>query len=250
MILFPAIDLYGGKVVRLSEGNFAKKTEYSVTALDAAKKFRDAGCSHIHVVDLEGAERGRPCHLRELRQIAAIGMFVQYGGGLRSADAVGEAVDAGAGRVMTGSLLFKDRDTPRLLVERFGSAVMPAVDVKGGLVVAGGWLEATGRTPGALIKELNLAGCRTFLVTDTERDGLLRGVRLDFYEPLLGEGYEIVAAGGITSAADLAGLAALGLGGAVVGKSLYEGGVTVEEAIKAAAGGAFDVHDRYVIDRI
>lgn len=237
MILFPAIDLFGGRVVRLSEGDFGRKTDYGAVALDTAKKYRDAGCSHIHVVDLEGAKTGRPCHLKELEQIAALGMFVQYGGGLRSVEAAERAREAGADRLMIGSLLFKNEDMPSLLAEKFGAAAMPAVDVRGGEVVLSGWLEGSGLKPADAVKRLAAVGFSVFLVTDTERDGLLRGIRDGFYEPLLGEGYEIVAAGGVTTEADIARLAAVGVGGAVVGKGLYEGTVTIEAALIAAGGG-------------
>lgn len=236
MILFPAIDLFGGKVVRLFEGDFARKTDYDITAADAAKKYRDAGCTHIHIIDLEGAKLGRPCHLKELEKIAGLGMFIQYGGGLRSAEAVRQAADAGAGRVMIGSLLFKNEEMPSLLAAEFGAAAMPAIDVRGGRVVHSGWLEGTGMKPGEAIKKLSAVGFSVFLVTDTERDGLLQGIRDGFYEPLMGEGYEIVAAGGVTTARDIAKLAKLGVGGAVVGKSLYEGKVTIEAALAASRG--------------
>lgn len=237
MILFPAIDLFSGRVVRLAGGDFGQKTDYDVTALDAAKKYRDAGCTHIHVVDLEGAKTGSPCHLKELEQIAALGMFVQYGGGLRSVEAAECAYGAGADRLMIGSLLFKNEDMPPLLAEKFGAAAMPAIDVRGGEVVLSGWLEGSGVKPADAVKRLGAAGFSVFLVTDTERDGLLRGIRGGFYEPLLDLGYEIVAAGGVTTAADIAGLAALGVSGAVVGKGLYEGTVTIEAALAAAGGG-------------
>lgn len=236
MILFPAIDLYGGRVVRLSEGDFARKTNYSVTVLDAAKKYRDAGCTHIHIVDLEGAKTGSPCHLKELEQIASLGMFVQFGGGLRSVETVESAIDAGAGRVMIGSLLFKSDEMPRLLVEKFADAIIPAIDVKGGQVVFSGWTQDSGQSPAEIIRKLRGVGFSIFLVTDTERDGLLQGIRDGFYEPILGEDREIVAAGGVTTADDVARLAALGAAGAVVGKGLYEGRVTIEAALAAARG--------------
>lgn len=236
MILFPAIDLYGGKVVRLSEGDFARKTNYDMTVQDVSKKYRDAGCTHIHIVDLEGAKTGSPCHLKELEEIASLGMFVQFGGGLRSVEEAKHAVDAGAGRVMIGSLLFKNDDMPRLLIEKFGNKVMPAIDVKGGQVVFSGWMQGSGQIPAEIIKKLSTIGFSAFLVTDTERDGLLQGTRDGFYEPMLGEGREIVAAGGVTTANDVAKLAALGVAGAVIGKGLYEGRVTIEAALAAARG--------------
>jgi len=234
MILFPAIDLYGGKVVRLSKGDFDTKKDYGLSPLETAKKFRDAGCTHIHIVDLEGAKVGKPCHLEILEQIASLGMFVQYGGGLRSIDSIRSAERSGAARIMAGSLLFQDPGMPALLYGIFGKVLMPAIDVKEGRVVYSGWLAHTGENAREVISRLRGAGFSSFLVTDTERDGLMQGYRHGFYAPLLGPGYQIVAAGGVTTAEDIAALAAEGLSGAIVGKSLYEGPLTIEAALAAA----------------
>lgn len=237
MKLFPAIDLYDGKVVRLSEGDFAKLTTYDVSPADAAKTYLDAGCGCLHIVDLEGAKTGRPCHLNALEQIAGLGMFVQYGGGLRSVEHVSSALSSGAGRVMTGSLLFKDQDMPLRIYNEFGSAAMPAIDIKGGRVVHSGWLEAAAATPTEALKNLSDIGFSVFLVTDTERDGMLCGTRTELYKPLISDKYEIVAAGGITTENDIKELAEIGIGGVVVGKSLYEGKITLGGALKAADDG-------------
>jgi len=237
LIIFPAIDLYGGRVVRLEEGDFTKKTFYG-NPLDTAKSFRDAGCGYIHVVDLEGAEAGEPRHLDELGRIAGLGLFVQYGGGLRSRQGIAAAIDSGARRVMVGSLLFAEPNAAASIADMFGNTVMPAIDVRKGRVVHSGWLRKTSLAPSEVIKSMRDAGFTAFLVTNTERDGLMRGVDADFYKPLLGEGYDIVAAGGITSAKDIAALAKIGVGGAVIGKSLYEGGITLAQALDAARNAA------------
>lgn len=233
MILLPAIDLFGGRVVRLTEGDFSRRTDYAVTALEMARRFKDAGCGCIHIVDLEGAKIGRPCHLGVLREIRSLGMFIQYGGGLRSLEAVADAVKAGADRVMIGSLLFKDRSMPQLIAERFGTAAMPAIDVRDGMVVHSGWQAGTGLAPLGVIQSLTSIGFSTFLVTDTERDGCMKGARTELYAPLTGGDYQIVAAGGITTAGDIRSLKAQGVAGAVIGKSLYEGGITLQEALAA-----------------
>lgn len=233
MILLPAIDLFGGRVVRLTQGDFDSCTNYEVTALDMAKKFQDAGCKYIHVVDLEGAKVGYPCHLKTLEEIAKLGMYVQYGGGLRSEQAIADAIYAGANRVMVGSLLFTDKEAPERIIDRFGTAVMPSVDVKNGYVVYSGWLKGTDATPLEEIKRLKVCGYNVFLVTDTERDGKMAGARKELYEPLVGDNHEIVAAGGITTVKDLEMLADAGVGGAIMGKTLYEGGVKIEEALNA-----------------
>lgn len=233
MILLPAIDLFGGRVVRLTQGDFDSCTNYDVTALDMAKKFQDAGCKYIHVVDLEGAKVGQPCHLKTLEEIAKLGMYVQYGGGLRSEQAIADAISAGATRVMVGSLLFTDKEAPERIIDRFGTTVMPSVDVKNGHVVYSGWLKGTDATPLEEIKRLKVCGYNVFLVTDTERDGKMSGARKELYEPLVGDNHEIVAAGGITTVKDLEMLADTGVGGAIMGKTLYEGGVKIEDALNA-----------------
>ena len=236
MILLPAIDLFSGRVVRLTQGDFDTKKDYNVDALDTARGFIDAGCKYMHIVDLEGAKQGYPCHLKVLEAIAKLGIYVEYGGGLRSEQAIADAVSAGAGRVMVGSILFTDKDAPERIFDRFGTAVMPSVDVKDGRVVYSGWLKGTDTSPLNEIRKLKTCGYNVFLVTDTERDGKMTGARKELYEPLVSDNHEIVAAGGITSIEDLKTLAQTGVGGAVMGKSLYEGGITLKEALDAVRG--------------
>lgn len=236
MILFPAIDLFGGRVVRLTKGDFSTIRDYGVTPSEMAKGFLDAGCSHIHIVDLEGAKEGRPCHLQVLEEISSLGMFVQYGGGLRSEGSIRDAISAGADRVMIGSLLFTDEDMPCRLASGFGPAAMPAIDVRKGKVVHSGWLSETDMTPEEALDWLRKTGFSIFLVTNTDRDGLMSGTDTELYRKLTGSRNDIVAAGGITSVNDITSLNILGLAGAIVGKSLYEGGITISDALKAASG--------------
>ena len=237
MIIFPAIDLYGGRVVRLTEGDFCKRSEYEVSPIEAAKKFLDAGCTHLHIVDLEGAKLGRPCHLNVLRELAELGMFIEYGGGLRTLGCVREAAEAGAQRLMVGSLIFKDPEMPHIICREFGAAAMAAIDVRAGRVVHSGWLEGTDLAAEDAVKSLHCVGFSTFLVTDTERDGQMRGIRTEIYRPLVKDGIKIVAAGGVTGEKDIRALAELGISGAVVGKSLYEGGINIKAALAAAGSG-------------
>lgn len=235
MILFPAIDLYGGKVVRLTKGDFSKKTEYGDNPCDLAKSFMDRGCTHLHVVDLEGAERGNPKHLNFLHDLASLGMQVEYGGGLRSRRAIRDALDAGAFRVMVGSLLFsKGEDVPLTLFNEFGIGIMPSIDVKGGEVVHSGWLERTDLGPEVCMGCFISMGYRTFLVTCVDRDGMLKGPDIELYGPLIGKSCDIVAAGGITTLDDIQALSRIGVAGAVLGKTLYERDFDLEAAIEIA----------------
>ena len=235
MKIFPAIDLYGGKVVRLKRGDYSQMRDYETSPLDAAKSFMDAGCRQIHVVDLEGAKAGVPKHLKILSEIASLGLFVQYGGGLRSADAIASAINAGAGRVMAGSIIFKDMEGAPELAARFGERIMAAVDVKGGKVVHSGWLTRTELSAAEAVEKLSAVGFSSFLVTLTERDGMMEGTDASLYAPLAAPGRFIAAAGGVTNLRDVRALAEAGVDAAVIGKSLYEGGVSLRELLAATS---------------
>ncbi|NLX84000.1 MAG: 1-(5-phosphoribosyl)-5-[(5-phosphoribosylamino)methylideneamino] imidazole-4-carboxamide isomerase [Synergistaceae bacterium] len=237
MIFLPAIDLFEGNVIRLTKGDFSKKKDYRLSPLETAKSFLDAGCTHIHIVDLEGAKSGKPCHLDLLEKIASLGMFVQYGGGLRSEGNIRDALRAGAARVMIGSLLFKNDDMPCHILSEFGPTAMPAIDVRGGKVVYSGWLNETVMTPKEALTWLREIGFSVFLVTNTDLDGMMSGADPELYRELTGGNNDIVAAGGITTADDIISLRAVGVAGAIVGKSLYEGGITIAEALSATSGG-------------
>lgn len=236
VIFFPAIDLFGGDVVRLTKGDFSKQKNYGLSPLETAKNFLEAGCTHIHIVDLEGAKEGRPCHLNVLEKISSLGMFVQYGGGLRSEGSIRDALSSGADRVMIGSLLFKNDDMPCHIASEFGPAAMPAIDVKAGKVVHSGWLSETDMTPKEALARLRKTGFSIFLVTNTDRDGMMSGTDPELYRELTEGKKDIVAAGGITTVNDIMSLNDLGTAGVIVGKSLYEGGITISDALKAASG--------------
>lgn len=220
--------------MRLTQGDYDRKRQYGVTSGDAAKAFLDAGCRYIHIVDLEGAETGRPCHLKELKEIASLGLFTQYGGGLRSADALGEALESGASRVMAGSLIFEHIEAAHELAARFGSRIMAAVDVKNNIVVHSGWRRSAGLSTDEAMSQLTAFGFTSFLVTLTEKDGMMRGTDPAFYKSIVRAGITVAAAGGITNEKDIAELAEAGADAAIIGKSLYEGGISVQDAIKAA----------------
>lgn len=233
--IFPAIDLYDGKVVRLTQGDYSRLRGYDISPSDAAKRFLDAGCRQIHIVDLEGAKAGKPRNISVLSEIAALGLFVQYGGGLRDADAVGAALDAGAGRVMAGSLIFNNIDKAAELSARFGERIMAAVDVRNGKIVHSGWLKETELSAAEAVEKLSAMGFSAFLVTRTEFDGMMNGTDAAWYAGLVAPGRFIAAAGGVTSLSDIRALSAAGVSAAVIGKSLYEGGITIEEAMAACS---------------
>ena len=231
MILFPAIDLFEGRVVRLKQGDFDSQTHYGHKPLDVARRYRDAGCTHLHIVDLEGARTGKPCHLRELEAMTELGFFTQYGGGVRTLEGISRCLDAGASRIMVGSLLFKDANMPKTLHDLFGSGVLPSVDIKKGVVVHSGWQESSDLSPLECLEQLSAVGFSSFLVTSVDRDGMLLGPDVSLYNRIAKD-CGIVAAAGVRNVEDLHALNHSGVEAAVIGKALYEGDFSLEEALK------------------
>lgn len=236
MIILPAIDLYGGKVVRLTKGSFDERTEYGDDPFDVAQKIFDAGSRYLHIVDLEAAEVGYPKHFHILSKIAnRLDMKVHFGGGLRTSRAITDAKHAGVYRAMVGSILFKKPESPRVLFDEFGELLIPSVDVKGGHVAVSGWKKETDAKPASFIADLFDIGFSTFLVTSVERDGMLAGPDLDLYHLLPCSEVHIIAAGGVTTVDDVMALKHCGVSSAVVGKALYEGKFDLKAAIEAVA---------------
>jgi phosphoribosylformimino-5-aminoimidazole carboxamide ribotide isomerase len=234
MILYPAIDIMDGKAVRLVEGRFEDATTYHADPLDAARSWVGAGARFLHVVDLDGARSGEPRSLEHLRRIVAeTGIPVQYGGGLRTVDAVRDALRAGAERAIIGTAAFRDIDFLDDVVSLFGARIVVAVDVKDGTIATEGWTQTTRMPAVEAIRGLTGRGVRSFVYTDVSRDGKLTGPDL--------EGVRAVAravrgrflySGGIGSTEDLRALARLrqvNLAGVIAGKSLYEKKFTVAE---------------------
>jgi phosphoribosylformimino-5-aminoimidazole carboxamide ribotide isomerase len=234
MILYPAIDIMDGKAVRLVEGRFDDATAYHDDPVAAARSWVDAGARFLHVVDLDGARHGEPRSLDHLRAIVAeTGVPVQYGGGLRTVDAVRDALRAGAERAIVGTAAFRDVDFLDDIVAAFGPRIVVAVDVKDGMIATDGWTQTSAMPAVDAIKRLTGRGVRSFIYTDVSRDGKLTGVDL--------AGVETVAdavrgrflySGGISSLDDLRALANLrrvNLAGVIAGKALYEKRFTVAE---------------------
>jgi phosphoribosylformimino-5-aminoimidazole carboxamide ribotide isomerase len=233
VILYPAIDVSNGRAVRLRQGRFEEATVYADDPLAAAESWVEQGARALHVVDLDGARSGAPVALEHLERIAGAGVPVQYGGGLRTLEACERAVAAGATRIVLGTAAFADVDLLDGAVQRFADRVVVSVDVRGGEVAAAGWTHSTGVGAEAVIERLQDRGVRSFVYTNVDRDGTLDGIDA-------GEVWRIAGAvrgrflysGGIGSLDDLhalAGLRAVNLSGAIVGKALYESRFTVAE---------------------
>ncbi|MEJ7825499.1 MAG: 1-(5-phosphoribosyl)-5-[(5-phosphoribosylamino)methylideneamino]imidazole-4-carboxamide isomerase [Solirubrobacteraceae bacterium] len=242
MILFPAIDIAGGRAVRLVQGDFDAETVYDDDPFQAASDWVAAGARYLHVVDLDGARTGTPQNLHQLERIAGeLGVPVQYGGGLRSLGAVRDALAAGASRVILGTAAFTDSDFLDEVVARFPARTVVSVDTRGGFVSTAGWTETTTLPAGAVIARMQERGVRAFVFTNVDKDGMLEGPDLDEVRRVA----EVVRgrfmySGGIGRREDLAALAALrqvNLSGVIVGKALYERRFSVAEGQAALEGG-------------
>ena len=234
MILYPAIDIYQGRAVRLVQGRFEDQTVYADDPLEAARSWADAGAHFLHIVDLDGAKQGEPVSLGHLERIThAVDVPVQYGGGLRTLPAVRDAFRAGAERVIVGTAAFRDVDFLDDIVAAFGDRVMVSVDVRGGFISTAGWTQTTQMPAGDAIRRLGGRGVRSFIYTNVDRDGLLEGPDLDeIREVAHAVRGRFLYSGGIGTVDDLEQLAALrqvNLRGVISGKALYEGRFTVAE---------------------
>ncbi len=234
MILYPAIDIYEGQAVRLVKGDFAAKTVYRDSPLEAARAWVQAGARFLHIVDLDGAKTGTPHSLEHLERIThEVAVPVQYGGGLRTLAAVRDALRAGAERVILGTAAYTDIDFLDDVMGAYRERVIVSVDTRDGNVATSGWQETTQMPAAAVIERLQGRGVRSFVYTNVDRDGMLQGPDLDEVRRIAAvvRG-RFIYSGGIGQLDDLRALAALrqvNLGGVIVGKALYEGRFTVPE---------------------
>ena len=241
MELYPAIDVLGGNAVRLVRGDFDAKKVYDEHPLEAARRWVNAGASRLHVVDLDGARQGAPVNVDHLRAIARdVGVPVQYGGGLRSAEAVAAALDAGAERAIVGTVALTDPPMLAQILAAHGpERVGVSVDVRAGRPAAAGWTQAVDEGTEEAFERLREAGVEWFVYTDVDRDGMLEGPDMARVGEIASRtGARTIYSGGIGTLADLEALAALdgpSLAGVIVGKALYEGRFTVAEAQAALA---------------
>ena len=239
--LLPAIDLRGGRVVRLAEGDFARETVYGSDPTEVARGFAAAGARWIHVVDLDGARDGARRQTDVVaRIVAAMGESVacEVAGGLRDEAAVGAALDAGAARAVVGTMALREPAFVERLVARYGvKRIAVALDVRDGLAVGQGWVPGASGVPvEEALTTLADQGARTFVVTAIERDGLLTGPNLDLLGRMvaLNRG-DIIASAGVSSLAEIAAVRTLGCAGAIVGRAIYEGRIDLAEAVRLTA---------------
>lgn len=236
MELIPAIDLLGGRVVRLAQGDYDRVTVYSDDPVAQARRWVDQGATRLHLVDLDGARIGRPVQADIVARIVeAAGVPCQVAGGLRDADAVATALATGADRAILGSALVRDPGLGRSLVDRHGAdAIVAAIDVRDGAALGDGWVPGASGTPAMdLIATLGANGVRWFAVTAIARDGLLEGPDLDLLaqaQAAAPTSY-VIASAGVSSLADIRALRACDYAGAILGRALYEGTIGLPEAL-------------------
>jgi phosphoribosylformimino-5-aminoimidazole carboxamide ribotide isomerase len=239
VILYPAIDIRGGKAVRLLRGDYAQETAYDADPAEAAARWAGEGAELLHVVDLDGAKAGRPENLDAVRRVAAVGCPIQVGGGLREPDALAAVLDAGAARVVIGTAALRDPEFLDRALAEHGDRVVVSVDARGGRVSLSGWTEGTDRDVAATVAELSERGAARFLCTEIDVDGTMEGPAVGELERICAATEAaVIASGGVGELADLEALATLGasrpnLEGAIVGRALYERKFTVAEGIAA-----------------
>ena len=236
MHLFPAIDLYNGKAVRLYKGDYAAMTVYSENPAEVAKDFAAAGAQFIHIVDLEGAKSGTTPNLTTVCRIKAeSGLFCEIGGGVRTMEVVKTYIEAGLDRVILGTAAVEAPDFVREAVAAYGDKIAVGVDIKDGMVAVKGWTEKSDRDAFAFCREMQEMGVKTLICTDISKDGAMQGTNLDLYRELSRQfALQIVASGGVSSLEDVRRLAAMELYGAIIGKAYYTGAVDLKEALEVA----------------
>ena len=236
MILFPAIDLYDKKAVRLYKGDYRNMTVYSENPIEIARYFQAAGATHIHTVDLEGAKDGTTPNLRIVEQIVReTGLFVEIGGGIRSMDTVKRYLDAGVSRIILGTAAVNDPDFLEKAVGAHPGKIAVGADVKDGCIAIKGWLETADVTLDAFLKNMEALGIQNVICTDISRDGAMRGTNLELYRTLSQKyAMDITASGGVSTLEDIRELRGMELYGAIIGKAYYTGAIDLKEALEVA----------------
>ncbi len=242
MTIYPAIDIKGGRCVRLSQGRADAETVYAEDPAAVAAGFKAAGAAWVHVVDLDGAFSGEPRNLGAVERIAGLGLRVQLGGGLRTRASVERALSMGIERVVIGTRAAQSEAFVSELVAAFGDRIAVGVDAKAGKVAVNGWVDTTGTAALGLARRMDVLGVATLIHTDVGTDGMLTGPNFEAQDAMLGSvGARVIASGGVASRADVERLNALArsrpnLDGVIVGKALYEGRVDLADLLALAKG--------------
>lgn len=239
MELFPAIDIRGAKVVRLTKGDYDVMKVYRDDPTEVAKEFLDAGAHNLHVVDLDGARDGSLANFESIKALASTkGLFIEVGGGIRNMERIEGYLNLGVGRIILGTAAVKNFPFVVEAVKEFGDAIAVGVDAKDGMVAVSGWEEVTEINSLEFCKKLRDTGVKTVIYTDISKDGAMSGTNLEIYKELSKiKGLDIVASGGITFEDEIATLRDMGTYGAILGKALYEGKLDLKCALQIAREG-------------
>ena len=236
MIIYPAIDLYDKKAVRLYKGDYNNMTVYSDNPCEIAEDFYNSGARYMHVVDLEGAKTGDTPNIDVITKLAAIpDMFIEVGGGIRSLEVAERYVSAGVDRIILGTAALNDRAFLCAAIEKFGEKVAVGVDIKDSYVAVKGWVEKSEVLAMDFLAELDSLGVKTVICTDISKDGAMMGTNLELYRTLSEKfGMQIIASGGVSSIDDVKKLREMNIYGAIVGKAYYTGAISIKEAVEVA----------------
>ena len=236
MVIYPAIDLFDGKAVRLFKGDYQQMTIYNDNPTEVALEFRKQGAKSRHLVDLEGAKKGVPTNQDTIKEIVkAFDGFVELGGGIRSMETVKFYLEAGINRVILGTAAVKDPVFLEQAVKQYGEKIAVGVDIKEGYVAINGWLDKSQVSAEDFFQQMTDLGVKTIICTDISRDGAMQGANIELYKSL-SENYpiDIIASGGVSSMEDIVALRDMNLHGAIVGKAYYVGAINLEQAILEA----------------
>ena len=236
MKIFPAIDLYDGKAVRLLKGDYNNMTVYSENPEKVAQDFKKCGAEYIHIVDLEGAKYGKTQNLPVIEKIlASTGLFAEVGGGIRSIETVEKYLSIGVKRVILGTAAVTDADFLKTAVLKYGDKIAVGADIKDGYVAIKGWVEKSEYPLYDFCEMLKKTGVKTVICTDVSKDGAMQGTNLELYSDLSKNfDMNIIASGGISKIDDIKRLSQLGIYGAIIGKAYYIGAIDLKEAIEVA----------------
>ena len=236
MNIFPAIDLFDKKAVRLYKGDYAQMTVYNENPVSVAKDFEEKGAKYIHVVDLEGAKKGEPAHLDVVKKIAEeTQLFIEIGGGIRDMKTVEEYLSVGANRIILGTAAVTDEEFLRAAIAKYGDKIAVGADIADGRIAIKGWVEKSEYTTDAFFEKMQALGVKTVICTDISKDGAMKGTNRALYKEL-SEKYtiDIIASGGVSTIEDIQALSKMNIYGAIIGKAYYIGAIDLKQAIEVA----------------
>jgi phosphoribosylformimino-5-aminoimidazole carboxamide ribotide isomerase len=236
MEIFPAIDLFNKKAVRLLKGDYNNMTVYSENPWEIAEDFEKCGAKHLHLVDLEGAKSGTTPNIETVKKIiSSCNLFTEVGGGIRSMEVIEKYISAGVGRVILGTAAVSDREFLKTALKKYGEKIAVGVDIKDNFVAVKGWTENSGLHYMDFCRELETLGVSCLICTDISKDGAMQGTNHELYKELSKKfSMQITASGGVSSIDDVKRLSDLGIYGAIIGKAYYTGAISIKEAIEVA----------------